>query len=1394
MRWRLYLFFTFFASFNFISAQYAPTDDFDSDGIINSLDLDDDNDGISDAVESPTCYYMTSEWNTLAKPSDGVSISSGITTTVSNFSNLLDANGTVAAITFVTGQSTNNASIYLAIFKAPVRLNAFYLKFVSTTQFVGTTKIQGSNTNNGIDWVDLSVAIPVTPGMHTTANGNVGLTTTIKYPVTLNTTTAYKFYRITGAVTTGTVNATGSGAELYFDFTNSTYNSSYFPKSSCANDTDGDGVLNHFDLNSDNDNASDALESGATSITTPDYQFLNIDSNSDGLVDAVDANNDGFENYNSSYHPNAVNVSISPLNAEICNDGIDNDGDGRLDNYDTDCYNLATCVTDKFISNFEVQNTKCGAYGSPLAYQTPMVADIDRDGTPDIVSFNATTTSIAVLNSNTLVPKFSIPAPEGNFGMRPNSLALGQLDGSGYLEIAYVTSTNKVAVLRYNGAVWQSFLSPVINTTVINSGSAYTNGLGIADFDQDGTPELYIGNQIFSVDFSCTSGPCISNVINGMTVGTAYGNIGVSGGGISLAYDILPTSDCALCSGLELIAGNQIYAVNVATGQVQLVRNFTGSADANLDGPTAIADVNLDGLMDVVVSNLNGSIYAWTPQTGQLVMDWAGNGGVQRPLPFISNVYDDDLADDGLKNNSKINYPEIIVLVGTTLTAYNVSSGTPLYTLATTDTSLATSMVAFDFNGDGNKEIVYRDETTLRILYGGPMAYAPANVNTTTRNYASFACTSGTGWEHPVIADIDNDGEAEIVLSCAGNICVFESVNHPWMPARPIWNQLSYNVVNVNDDGSIPQYQQDILANFNGAGNDILNQFNTQLNPLEVISPEGFIAAPDISVGSATITNLENGIADCSNINIQYQINNTGSAAMENKIYIYVYDHDPRTVSTASLIYQTQTTQNIPAGSSITQNLQFGIPPSSSPINNIYIAVNTNPDMTVLIDQTDFLGSYPECSYTNNIFELAIPGCLDTDGDGIADTIDLDDDNDGVLDAEESPNCFYSESEATRPVRVSTLLSSSTVNSMRVIPNTDIPTMHDSVAATVPASDHVVPAGQFISTSSVIYKIEYPTALGLTQLVINTATANWGTGTTAVLEGSNNDISYDQLSAPLNLTTGTAKTWAVTLNTSNLYRFYRIRVASTGTQAAFTNFEIVGTLNTLTYNKSAHPKPINCLADLDGDDVANHKDLDTDGDGCSDSVEAGNTPFASNNTAVYNTGADANQNGLLNQFESSTTSGTINYTSTYSGYAIVSSINACLDSDGDTIADIIDIDDDNDGVLDIMEMTCSPVPVWNVKVYDYTTSGLGACTDTILGTLTQYASGTMTYNNGIALNWQNPSTQTSVLSTLTSAGGIMTGTNPPDITYAVSFEHTFNNLDAGTYVLPVSTVYDGKEL
>ena len=164
--------------------------------------------------------------------------------------------------------------------------------------------------------------------------------------------------------------------------------------------------------------------------------------------------------------------------------------------------------------------------------------------------------------------------------------------------------------------------------------------------------------------------------------------------------------------------------------------------------------------------------------------------------------------------------------------------------------------------------------------------------------------------------------------------------------------------------------------------------------------------------------------------------------------------------------------------------------------------------------------------------------------------------------------------------------------------------------------------------------------------------------------------------------------------------------------------------NTLFNNIYAKTAPLKCDTDKDG--IPNHLDLDSDGDGCSDAIESKSSTTATS-ISTYPTGADGNTNGLLEVYEGSTP-GSINYISTYDNNAINANKNACSDFDLDGVADLVDLDDDNDGILDAVESpSCFySAAEWNsldrspiVKVssqltnlawgnnFDYLTNGLG---------------------------------------------------------------------------------------
>ena len=83
------------------------------------------------------------------------------------------------------------------------------------------------------------------------------------------------------------------------------------------------------------------------------------------------------------------------------------------------------------------------------------------------------------------------------------------------------------------------------------------------DFDQDGTTEMFIGNHVMNA--------ATGAVIASPTIANRYlwprGRYGAAVGFddyMSAAYDILPDGFCATCDGVEIIAGNTVYAVDLS--------------------------------------------------------------------------------------------------------------------------------------------------------------------------------------------------------------------------------------------------------------------------------------------------------------------------------------------------------------------------------------------------------------------------------------------------------------------------------------------------------------------------------------------------------------------------------------------------------------------------------------------------------------------------------------------------------------------------------------------------------------------------------------------------------------------------------------------------------------
>jgi len=86
-------------------------------------------------------------------------------------------------------------------------------------------------------------------------------------------------------------------------------------------------------------------------------------------------------------------------------------------------------------------------------------------------------------------------------------------------------------------------------------------------------------------------------------------------------------------------------------------------------------------------------------------------------------------------------------------------------------------------------------------------------------------------YDYPVVADVDADGHAEIVVAHAGSsnaLSVYGDRDDSWAPARGVWNQHSYSITNIHDDLSIPRNATQNFTTYNSfhAGIDRLSGEN----------------------------------------------------------------------------------------------------------------------------------------------------------------------------------------------------------------------------------------------------------------------------------------------------------------------------------------------------------------------------------------------------------------------------------------------------------------------------------------------------------------------------------------------------------------------------------------
>ncbi|WP_020566762.1 HYR domain-containing protein [Neolewinella persica] len=687
-----------------------------------------------------------------------------------------------------------------------------------------------------------------------------------------------------------------------------------------------------------------------------------------------------------------------------CGDGIDNDGDGLIDCFDDDCAGIASCE-DFFFGQPEpdcnYQPPELEEIRLNLLFKTDevrypieqrcgvMVGDMNGDGVPDLVARDNNPARIHIFSGDDGRILQSIVTPSTHpFGQ----VAIADVDADGLGDVFHIESTGGLARYEFGNpnAVWRT-ANNVGDDNVVSTPQ-------LADINQDGVAEVFVGKRIFNA----LTGLRYANGSNTVNVG------GYATGGNADRYpvffDLFKQGDPkpgggtfgAEANGMEYIAGNQVWTVafnttGTADNGTFLLAAQLSATNNERDGFTSIADINGDGRMDVAVMAA-GRVYAWDPYTNQQIGstysvpgtsaggrinigDFDGDGDVE--LGFAGNdIY---IVRNYVDNNGDANLNN-----GTWSTLWQKDN--------LDDGSERTGSTLFDFDGNGTVEVVYSEEENL-FIYDGP----------TGNELFRIQSRAGTRTEYPLVADVNGDGTAEIIVTAQAQngpsfsgsdwISVYESANQPWVPARKVWNQHGYHVTNVNNDLTIPRFQQN---NLNPALGQRYNNFLVQTAVGGGSEANIRYPAPDaiimVQIGSDGLPVID--FTGCPNeIIATLVIDNEGAAPLPASTPISYYIGDPR-VTMATLIQTTRINTQVEAGGQVI--VQVAIPVGVVPAGSrIYLSVN-DPGFAMAdlpFEESDFpLTGTPECIYSNNVNFLGNVRCGEVCNDGI------DNDGDGLID------------------------------------------------------------------------------------------------------------------------------------------------------------------------------------------------------------------------------------------------------------------------------------------------------------------------------------------------------------------------------------------------------------
>jgi len=340
--------------------------------------------------------------------------------------------------------------------------------------------------------------------------------------------------------------------------------------------------------------------------------------------------------------------------------------------------------------------------------------------------------------------------------------AVGDIDGDGLPEILAGTWMGvwgqNLAAFEHDGTLkWEG-----------DGTGSYGDTIALADLDNDGDVEILSGGAVYDHE--------------GNMLFTAPG---------SSTWNANTAADLDGDGDLEVVTGKAAVHHDGS--------DYYFNEDVTAYGYPQVANLDDDPQPEILVTTYLGFWileHDGTTKLGPLTPTGDPPTGTNWERPAVIHDFDGD------------GVAEFATSSAATYATYE-RDGSLIWTAVISEPSGIASGTAFDFLGDGNAEAMYADEVNMFIFgsQGEVLLQIPR--------------TSTTLTEYPIVADIDNDGSAEIVVTSNGHagdvptVQVIRDKEDRWIQARRIWNQHTYHVTNTDELGRIPQFETPNWERFN---------------------------------------------------------------------------------------------------------------------------------------------------------------------------------------------------------------------------------------------------------------------------------------------------------------------------------------------------------------------------------------------------------------------------------------------------------------------------------------------------------------------------------------------------------------------------------------------------